>query len=327
MGKRTKKQHYVPRCYLKRFLNRDGKLFVFDKFTRRSYKTALVNIAHENGFYDLPAPAIAQASPQGGVDPQMAEKALSGIETLFDLELARLVKGADKRLPLHHSQKINLSLNIVRQFLRTKEYRQTLQQDYKKLTQAIADEWMLHNFPEVRKDQYSISWPEEFCPVEQIRSIFNEDDVVELANCLMPHIWIVGTNPTIQPFYTSDHPVVRRASVFAPGRSFTGLRSPGIEITYPITTRHVLILLERSHFQRHARLDGQVIELNAFDVERINRAQVMQSYRQVYCAKPEFEQAAGVCRRYPEVCDSDRKRSHVEVRGDVLALRGNDPRG
>ena len=50
----TKNQHFVPRCYLKNFLDENGKIAVLDKQNLKIYKTNINNVANQNYFYDLP---------------------------------------------------------------------------------------------------------------------------------------------------------------------------------------------------------------------------------------------------------------------------------
>jgi len=49
---RTKNQHYVPQFVLRRFSNADGKLWVYDKWTRKRFLSSPRNVAAENAFYD-----------------------------------------------------------------------------------------------------------------------------------------------------------------------------------------------------------------------------------------------------------------------------------
>jgi hypothetical protein len=51
---RLKKQHYVPQGYLRGFTDEDGHLFAFDKVTSKVFNTNPLNVAAEQGFYDLP---------------------------------------------------------------------------------------------------------------------------------------------------------------------------------------------------------------------------------------------------------------------------------
>src|SRR5262245_55283641 len=77
---RTKRQHYVPRCYLSRFSTSGGHVWVFDKFTRKAFRAGVMGVAQENAFYDLPPAVLAKIKAGEDGDPQLAEKALSCIE-------------------------------------------------------------------------------------------------------------------------------------------------------------------------------------------------------------------------------------------------------
>jgi hypothetical protein len=50
----TKKQHYVPQFYLKRFADARKRIYVFDKLTKRSFLASVTDIANERYFYDFP---------------------------------------------------------------------------------------------------------------------------------------------------------------------------------------------------------------------------------------------------------------------------------
>ena len=49
----TKKEHYVPRCYLENFEGEKGKIQVFDKAILQIRPQTKENIAAENYFYDI----------------------------------------------------------------------------------------------------------------------------------------------------------------------------------------------------------------------------------------------------------------------------------
>ena len=47
-------QHYVPRFYLKRFAQANDQIFVYDKFSKKSFgPTHITNVASEKNFYDV----------------------------------------------------------------------------------------------------------------------------------------------------------------------------------------------------------------------------------------------------------------------------------
>lgn len=50
----TKKEHYVPRCYLENFATPGKRVDVFDKWKLMvRHNQDIMNVAMENGFYDL----------------------------------------------------------------------------------------------------------------------------------------------------------------------------------------------------------------------------------------------------------------------------------
>ena len=160
--------------------------------------------------------------------------------------------------------------------------------------------------------------------VLQAQTFFDEDHVVEMAAIINRHIWFVGVNETIQPYYTSDHPVVKKANREHPDRGFSGLRSPGIEIAFPLDSRHILVMLERSHFRQMEKFDGYAVSMDPFGVEHFNALQVLKCHRQVYCEADQFEQAEGVCRRHPDACSPARPRVQIIQREDLYGIVVSD---
>lgn len=49
----VKKEHYVPRCYLKNFANKNKRIHVFDKRLGGCRNQKITEIAAENHFYDM----------------------------------------------------------------------------------------------------------------------------------------------------------------------------------------------------------------------------------------------------------------------------------
>src|SRR5258708_35299793 len=48
---------------------------------------------------------------------------------------------------------------------------------------------------------------------------------------------------------------------------------PGVEIVFPITPRHALILLERQMFSKYLKMDGRWVEMEDNDVDHCNEVQ------------------------------------------------------
>lgn len=316
---RTKRQRYVPRCYLSRF-SKDGKsVWALDKFSKKKFEANVMGVAQEHGFYDLPMRVLEKVAPEER-DAQAAEKALAAMEgglvgrierLLDEVRRGRLTKECQRRV----------SLDIAIQWLRTRQSRETFFEATEKACQAVADALVEKNFPDLARDSY----PKVVCdrgnlPAAHVGHMFDEDTVVALAVSLMCHVWVVGENVTSQPFYTSDHPVVKQAHAGVGGVGLTGFRSPGIEIAFPLSSRHILVLYEKSVHRQMVPCHGQAVKVNAVGVEYFNRLQVRRSCRQVYCEADQFEQAEEECARFPESCDPNRARVETLSSADALGL-------
>jgi hypothetical protein len=75
---RAKKQHYVPRFYLRRFTQDGSRLYVYDKFTGRSFPPRVEDVASENCFYD---PTVASQKVSPGVGSEDVEQSLAELES------------------------------------------------------------------------------------------------------------------------------------------------------------------------------------------------------------------------------------------------------
>jgi hypothetical protein len=317
---RTKGQHTVPQCYLSRFAADGKKLFVFDKFAKRVFPSSIKNVAQEGYFYDLPGKLLAEACPGEPVDPQFVEKALSRAENRFNVVLSEVL-GRVERRGITTAQREEMAVYMAIQLMRTKEYREFIFEGTQKVIQALSDDLAEKNFPDLPKEHYPRAVVErDNLPAVQARHFFDEERVVKLAHILAGHVWVVGVNVSPQPYYTSDHPVARKGYAGKREGGLSGFASPGMEVAFPLTSRHLLVMLERSYFGDMRLHDGKAVVMNAYGVEHYNNLQVMRSFRQVYCQTSQFEQAEGVCRRFPEVCSPNRDRCEVSINGDLMSF-------
>lgn len=322
---RTRRQHFVPQFYLRRFC-KDGKgLWAFDKTTRRTFQARTTDVALQTDFYDLPGDLVQKACPGEQVDLQFVEKSLSQAEGYSKPVLDDLLEAADKQGVIPRPLRLKLAPYLVLQSLRTRLSRDVVAEMTTKFREAEANAYLAATMPgAAEKVQITVDIDPKILPVLQARSFFDEDHIVEMAAILNRHIWFIGINKTIQPFYTSDHPFVKKANRHHPGRSFTGLRSPGIEIAFPLDSRHLLVMLERTHFRSMEKFDGLARPMDPFGVCHFNELQVLKCHRQVYCQEDKFEQAMGVCIRYPEACAVDRTRVQTVQNDDVFGILVDD---
>src|SRR5262249_38398771 len=205
--------------------------------SRKSFPTNVMNVAQQRYFYDIPENLLARACPGQSVDGQCVEKAFSQMEGVVNRLIAEIIDTAQRRGVILRKHRLRLAPYIIIQSLRTALARDVILETNEKCIQVIADALVRKNFPDVPEDHYPrIEYNRELLPVVQAQCICDEEVFVEMAAIINGHIWFIGINDTIQPFYPSDHPVVKNSTVELPGRSFNGLRSPGIEIALPLSS-------------------------------------------------------------------------------------------
>lgn len=53
MGNETIRQHYIPRCYLKRFSSDGKSINTYDKKLSKTYQTSMMAVCYEDRLYSL----------------------------------------------------------------------------------------------------------------------------------------------------------------------------------------------------------------------------------------------------------------------------------
>lgn len=260
---KVKKEHLVPESYLKRFTYNGSQLFVFDKFTKRPFPANINDIAAESYFYDIPPEFVT-----GKVKQQITEEILSDIETSFSNVSHGIIEAIENNGSITANQKGAMSYFLTVQILRTRKIRNLLQ----------------------------VVLNEKMAKLKQAELMFNPAKHNHIIKFFKNHIWIIGINKTRQSFYTSDNPVVRRPHLNHPARSFTGFDSQGIEIAFPLSSRCIILMFEKTFFKHFIGLDCKSIPLLKEHVIEYNSLQVIQCNRQIYCMSNDFRIAEQICK-------------------------------
>jgi len=293
----TKIEHFVPQSYLRRFTQDGKRLFSFDKSTGRSFgPTSIRNVACERYFYDLPDD-----------NAQVMEGALSDfVDSNYSRWLDAILTPVNRGLRIGQRQKENMAFFMAIQVLRTRCYRDStikvmkqvedaflqLSEKYGKKGVSLTPDAVLNDF--LSHDKEGIA------KEHQVASIQDFQTIEELIQIFLGHIWIIGVNQTAFPFYTSDSPIARQTHKRERMRSYSGLRSEGIEIAFPLTSVYILALLERTFHADLESLDCWCMPIDANGVTYYNGIQVFESHRWVYSPTNDFRLAEEICREFPE---------------------------
>ncbi|MBD1362983.1 DUF4238 domain-containing protein [Mucilaginibacter sp. ZT4R22] len=292
----VKNQHYVPRFYLRQFENDQGQCWAFHKDTEKAFPTSVANIASEGYFYD-----DQKLDQITGVN-QFVENYLGELEAAFSPFLTKFLADVDqwKIKKLDQFTREKLCEFIVFQIIRTKEHRESIYQGITQFQeQMAASGWQSDEMiASIRKDDTKSRAKKN--QIEQI--VFDSDFRKSIQEILNSHIWIMFKNLGPVPYYTSDHPVVKRPHINRPHRGDSGYRSKGIEIAIPLSATHLLVMFERIYFKElEYRENSVLVHRDIEDIDSYNSMQVSQSFRGIYCSSGEFRLAKAMVKEYPDL--------------------------
>ena len=261
---KTKKQHTVPQCYLKSWLI-PGKesMHVYDRKRNHFRVNNITDVASHRYFYDtepinlLPEETLltmleGKIALRPDADPQIIEHTFSDvIEDAFEPHLNSIIRYA-RRIPVGQvssgtfyqaKQKEELSELLALQLIRTKQYRVNIEESSQCIAQILKD----MGIPDEEITRVTLS--PEGAKRAQLRNILDIQDLERIAISFYSLTWILCINRTRKKFYTSDNPIAQiehKHDLLFPNN---GLRSPGVEVIFPIAPDLLLIMHDGQYHQ------------------------------------------------------------------------------
>jgi len=320
MTDKIKKQHYVPRLYLKGFANKRKKefhLFVYNKENNKVFNSNIRNIAQESYFYDVD-------------EAQTVERIFGQLESQFNIALQKIIDYEDLD-KLNLNDKEMLSTFIAIQLLRTKEHRTI----FKEASEAIFNIVGKDKDPNFKEG--SVTLTEEYLKSIHISSIFK--DFGHFSEIILNDMaWKLCINNTDIPFWTSDNPCVFYNELEPEGfKGNLGLKCKGFQLHFPLSHKLLLILMEPSMMisdltkakkvtkdfkkkvsKMNKTLDRLVVNLipdkEIVNEERVifeNNLQVISSTQFILSKDNNFELADKYLKENPHFKDKNRKRMDI----------------
>ena len=309
----TIKQHYVPQFYLRNFSNRTKNGFFihcYDIDKNNAYPANIKNIAEEKYFYKI--------------GEENFEEYFQKTEELASPLINNLSKN-EKIKPLNNvKNREKLSLFIAIQFLRTKEMREDLLENFSKISTHL--------------QKYNLSDDMELLlkQIDEKHIKHNQMDfIIHYSREIMSEIlfkkWVVLKNKTDIDFLTSDNPVV----LYNP-HGLLGFASEYIHIFYPINPKLCLCLLDPlnySNFGEFKRFEGDEIFLNIRKTEKfqinsiddvylINDVQSKNATKHIFSKYNSFDRISHLIDKGLIVPNGKRERIKFEVIKNPI--NGND---
>ena len=333
----VKKEHYVPRCYLKNFANKNKRIYVFDKRLGRCRNQKITEIAAENHFYDMDINELVNMKEFDALkrkelktelmknlnaktweeavakfDTQYMEKHMSGIEYHFEKLLKKIIDDvrSGNVVSLSDEEKIEMSLYIAIQYQRT----QTIRNDFEEMIMGTINVLANKESPfegQIMLENESYNILKKYIKCLHLMTMSDGTTITEIANILYNHIWTFHVNKTNIPFYTSDSPVVPIPHYSNHYMSYSGLESPGIEVVFPISSNILLSMHDKNDERNKNKIDKETDFMTEEDyVKFYNDYQVSYSNRCVFSVSDDFKTLEQLFSKHSELKKSQ---PHITV--------------
>ena len=313
-----KKQHYVPKSYLKAWSTDGRRIWMFDKHQNISKHVSLSDVAQTKFFND--AFRRSRGKVTDGEAPDLVERQFQAWENQFiTMRQVALDIAANRGMgSLKDRQKMATCAAV--QLLRTDKTREALLNEcffnqgnsrprlIDWLEQPLREKMLKE--PEFARRHISLiqSW-----------LLWNSELVPQIATELYYYLWVIAKNSTQIPFYTSDAPIA--ALTHTPGKSpfdprprsrnhrknklntLKGLfcEQPtkcGLELIFPVTPDCALMMFHPLDFEATlGDKQGKVLVVGEQTVSITNVAISSSALRQVFSSTHDFSVAALVVGR------------------------------
>ncbi len=303
-----KKQHYVPKFYLKNFAiqkaSGEYSIQCYNKELDKSYNSNITQVAMERYFYD-------------NDDPPEFENYFSHLEGLHATVYHRIIKDQSiKHLTLY--DKYIMYHYIIIQNERTRSARTRNAQIYELVYKNFEEE---QGFPpfENFSEEYKKKLLEGGAARGQLNVMINpvemEDGTIHYPIETIFEMAELGSvllkNDLKREFYTSDHPVRvyippenKELKIRGFGRQI--YTAKGVEIFFPLTPRLCLVFYDKEISEyRHFGMSKRVIQR---ELDFINTQIIAMAHRTVFTRTNDFKFARKYVKEYKDLKDLNRFR-------------------
>lgn len=294
------KQHYIPRCYLKRFSNNERSIFTYDKCKSESYNASLMSVCCEDDLYSLSKEYVKSNNEKGhGVINELSIESdhfANTVEPYYAQFLKQLDeimiewKTGKEHYRLQYIEKRELALHIVTQYFRLPQIGNYIVDDSIRTERAYIDmmkEFMAKQAGDNEFRNLDIGISCEKAALHANHSFLDGELMMKFADAIAKNIFIFWTSE-VPVFYTSDFPIVVSPYVQNVQSLYMGLAQYGGELTFPLSPNLVLSIFDREYFKNKEVLDGSFIQATNKEIRRQNFLRYMYATRHVFSYKNDF---------------------------------------
>ena len=294
------RQHYIPRCYLKRFSDNERSIHTYDKLHCKKYNASLMSVCCEDDLYTISEEYVKENNEKGEnvINPLTLEtdhfaRTQEPLYAQFLEQVDDIKEGwgtGKDHYRLQFIEKRELALHIITQYFRMPQIGDVMVDDYIRMERAGID--MVKEImavqtgnEEFRKLEIDVKC--EKPALHANLSYLDNKTLMTFANAIASNIfvfWISKGND----FYTSDFPIVVSPHVENVRPMFMGLAQYGGELTMPLSPSLALSIYDRAYFKDREELDGCFVEASDKEVRRQNFLRYMYATQHVFSYKNDF---------------------------------------
>lgn len=301
MGKETKKQHYIPRCYLKRF-SCDGKsIYAYDKKLSKTYQTSMMAVCCEDSLYTLSNEFVARNNAASGV-PKVNRLSIEydyfaqGIEPNLDILLRQIDEICDDWVSgremyyLDEKEKLEIALHIVSLYFRHPFVMDSTVDNNLRAGRALVDMLKTILAKQTGNEGYNelkIGLKYDKPALSASTTFMSEDFLMDFAKAIAKNIYVFWMSKN-SDFYATDFPIIVCPHKENVRPMYMGMAQYGGEIMFPLSPRLALSIYDRECFKNDEDLDGCFIEADDKEIRRHNLTQYFYAQRHVFSLKNDF---------------------------------------
>lgn len=233
-----KKQHFIPKAYLKNFSFNGTNIFIYNKRIQKRFRNTIDNICYSDYFYRVPERFISKSKQI--IDPDIFEKEFfsQSIENFFGKFLSRInkssenwIKNPDKSSIFSDEEKLEFSQLLAIQYLRMPNIRSKYGDVTEKATNKSIE--IIESGLGYKKDSAKLSYDREYNSIVHSQLYANENLIREISTHLINKNWTFFVSP-LRDVFTSDNPILIKPHI--PNEKFLleGFGMKGAEIIFPI---------------------------------------------------------------------------------------------
>lgn len=294
------KQHFIPRCYLKRFSDNKRSIHTYDKIHCKKYNASLMSVCCEDDLYTMSKEYVKESNERGdGVINRFTietDHFAHGVEPLYARFLAQVdgikedwVTGKD-HYRLQFLEKREFALHILTQYFRMPQIGDVMVDDYIRMERAGID--MIKEIMAVQtgNEEFRKLEVDVKCEKPALHanlSYLDNETLMTFANAIANNIFVFRISKE-NDFYTSDFPIVVSPHVKNVSPMYMGLAQYGGELTIPLSPSLALSIYDRAYFKDKVELDGAFVEASNKEVRRQNFLRYMYATQHVFSYKNDF---------------------------------------